>query len=241
MNVRASRLALALAAIAATGAASAQITLYEHDNFNGRSHRATSSLSNLDQNSFNDTASSVTIRGGSWQLCDDAFFRGRCVTLGPGEYPSLRAMGMNDKVSSVRELGWTPDGSGGWSGNNSYNSNAGYNNRYPQNNNWGGGNWGSGSRAVLFSGYNLSGEAFTVNPAGIRNLDPSGFNDKARSLRVESGYWIFCTDSNYEGDCHTYGPGDYASLPGGQDHRISSGRRISNNYPYRSKPNWGGY
>ena len=37
-------------------------------------------------------------------------------------------MGMNDRASSVPELGWTPDGSGGWSG---------------------GGNRGSGSRAVL--------------------------------------------------------------------------------------------
>ncbi len=169
---------IGLFAATLAGAASAQIMLYEHDNFNGRTYRASNSVSNLGETGFNDRASSAQVRSGRWQLCDDAYFRGSCVTLGPGEYPSLRSMGMNDRVSSVRELGWTPDGGGGWSGGN---------------NNWGGGgnwssggNWGSGSRAVLFSGYNLTGEALVVDPSGIRNLDRRGFNDKARSLRVES-------------------------------------------------------
>ena len=34
--------------------------------------------------------------------------------------------------------------------------------------------------------------------------------------------------------------GDYPNLSAGQAHSISSGRRVSNNYPYRSNPNWGG-
>jgi len=230
--------------LAATGVATAEIVLYENDDYNGRSMRSSNSVSNLDSSGFNDRASSVRIRGGRWQLCGDAYFGGSCVTLGPGEYPSLRAMGMNDKVSSVRELGWTPDGGGGWnsSGNtysssnsSSYNNNSTYNtNRYGE-----GGNWGSGKRAVLFSSYNLTGETFVVGAGGARNLDRAGFNDKARSLRVESGYWLFCSDADYQGNCHTYGPGDYPNLPSGQNHSISSGRQVSNNYPYRSNPNWG--
>ena len=71
----------------------------------------------------------------------------------------------------------------------------------------------------------------------MRNLDPTGFNDRASSLRVESGYWIFCSDSDFRGDCRTFGPGDYASLPG-MNNVISSGRQISNDYPYGEKPNW---
>ena len=64
-------------------------------------------------------------------------------------------MGMNDKLSSVRELGWTPDGGGGWSGSHSYNSDSGYNNRYTYNgNNDQGRNWGSGVPAGQFPGYN---------------------------------------------------------------------------------------
>jgi hypothetical protein len=225
------RFTVSALALAASGIAGAQIVLYENDNYSGREYRSFNSVSNLADSGFNDKASSVQVRGGRWQICDDAFFRGRCVTVGPGEYPSLRALGMNDRVSSVREMGWTPDGGGGWSGNSAHGSV-----------NWGdGGNWGGGSRAVLFSGFNLTGEAFVVNPSGVSNLDHRGFNDKARSLRVESGYWIFCSDANFGGECQTYGPGDYPTLSSGQNQRISSGRRVSNNYPYRSAPNWNGY
>jgi hypothetical protein len=234
----------AVGVVAATHAfvASAQILLYEHDKYKGRTFSASNSVSNLNDSGFNDQASSAKISGGRWQLCADAYFRGNCVTLGPGEYPTLRDIGMSDKVSSVRELGWTPDGGGGWnsdssnrySNNNSYNNNSSYNTKR-----WGdGGNWGSGNRAVLYSGYNLSGETFVVNPSGISDLDRTGFNDKARSLRVESGYWIFCSDAGLQGNCHTYGPGDYPNLPSGQNHSISSGRQVSNTYPYRNNPNW---
>jgi len=232
---------VAVGIVAATYAfaASAQLVLYENDNFNWRSFRASNSVSNLDQNGFNDKASSVRVGNGRWQLCDDAYFRGSCVTLNPGEYPSLRAMGMNDKVSSARELGWTPDGGGGWSGGSGNND---YSNHYNNsNNNWtGGGNWGSGSRAVLFEGHNLGGRTFLVSPRGVSNLGDVGFNDKASSLRVESGYWLFCSDAFFQGNCRTFGPGDYPTLPPGFNNRISSGRRVSNDYPYKQNPNWGG-
>ncbi|GMU73680.1 MAG: beta/gamma crystallin family protein [Burkholderiales bacterium] len=218
-------LAAGLAALSVAGASSAQIALYENEGFSGRNYSSSHSVSNLADSGFNDRASSAIVRGGRWQICADAYFAGRCTTLGPGEYPSLEAMGLSNRVSSVRSLGWTPDGGGGW-------------NNQPQ---WGGGggNWGSGSRAILYSGYSLSGETLVVEPGGMSNLDRRGFNDKARSLRVESGYWIFCTDANFQGDCHTYGPGDYPNLPMGQSHAISSGRRVSGNYPYRNNPNWG--
>ena len=35
-------------------------------------------------------------------MCEDAGFHGRCVVLRPGRYPSLAAMGLNDRISSVR-------------------------------------------------------------------------------------------------------------------------------------------
>jgi hypothetical protein len=220
---------VAAATVLAWGAASAQIVLYENDNFGGRSYQSAYSVSNLADSGFNDRASSVIVRGGRWQICSDAYFGGRCETLGPGEYTSLRPMGFNDRVSSVRALGWTPDGGGGWGSSPPKWGGGGP----------GGGSWGSGARAILYSGYDLSGEAFVVSPSGINDLDGRGFNDKARSLRVESGYWIFCSDANFQGNCHTYGPGDYPNLPSGQNHSISSGRRVSGNYPYRNNPNWG--
>ena len=72
----------------------------------------------------------------------------------------------------------------------------------------------------------------------VRNFDRTGFNDRAESVRIESGYWVFCSDANFEGECRTFGPGDYPNLPRELDHRISSARLISNSYPYSGAPQW---
>jgi hypothetical protein len=98
--------------------------------------------------------------------------------------------------------------------------------------------WGRHARVVLYEGPNLSGRAFVVNSDYMRNLDGTGFNDRAESLRVEDGYWMFCSDANFQGTCRTFGPGQYAQLPPGLADRISSGRRIAEHYPYRDRPNW---
>jgi hypothetical protein len=72
----------------------------------------------------------------------------------------------------------------------------------------------------------------------VRSLDDSGFNDRASSLRIERGYWMFCSDANFAGECRTFGPGDYPTLPQGLSNRISSGRKVNNEYPYNQSPNW---
>ncbi|MDH5245821.1 MAG: beta/gamma crystallin family protein [Betaproteobacteria bacterium] len=111
-----------IAACLTAGSALAQVALYENDNFGGRVYRSSSAVPNLHHTGFNDKASSVVVQNGRWQLCSDAGFRGNCVTLDPGVYPSLAAMGMNDKVSSVQELGGRP--APGYGGNNQWGGNA---------------------------------------------------------------------------------------------------------------------
>ena len=91
--------------------------------------------------------------------------------------------------------------------------------------------------ATLFSERNFAGRAFTLGGEGAPNLDGQ-FNDQASSLKVESGYWIFCSDAGFRGECQTFGPGEYPVLPPELNNRVSSGRRISNNYPYANRPNW---
>jgi uncharacterized protein YcfJ len=59
-------------------------------------------VNNFDRFGFNDRASSVEVIGNRWEACDDVRFNGRCVVLRPGRYPSLGAMGLNDRVSSGR-------------------------------------------------------------------------------------------------------------------------------------------
>jgi hypothetical protein len=317
---------LAVVAMVVAASASAQeITLYQNSNFSGPQFSATSSIQNLDYTGFNDRASSVVIRSGTWQLCADAFFRGQCVTLNPGQYPSLSAMGLNNTVSSIRETGWQGGGGGGgnWSGGSgggwggggggaitlydspgltgrSYSTSAPINNlddvRFNDRassamiaggtwqlcadadfqsscevlgpgrhdnlggvtgrvssvrpfggggggggggNLGGGGGWGGAARVVMYENPGFSGRSYVVNNDVVSNLGNVGFNDRASSLRVERGYWMFCTDANFMGECRTLGPGDYPNLPYGLSNRISSGRRISDNYPYGgAPPNW---
>lgn len=101
MNASA-RLFIGLAVAAAASQVSAQVRFYEHDDFRGRSFTAERPIGDFAQFGFNDRASSAIVRRGFWELCDNAGFGGRCVVLGPGRYTSLSAMGMNDRVSSVR-------------------------------------------------------------------------------------------------------------------------------------------
>lgn len=98
------RTAVAVAALAIGAHASAQITFYEADNFQGRSFTTTRQIKNFERFGFNDRASSVLVTRQRWEVCDDVRYSGRCVILRPGQYPSLRAMGLNDRVSSVRPI-----------------------------------------------------------------------------------------------------------------------------------------
>lgn len=96
--------ALALAAAAFAGHASAEIVFYEKPNFDGRYMSAERNVDNLRRWGFNDRATSVEVRGERWEVCEDAHHTGRCVVLRKGSYPSLGAMGLNNQISSARAL-----------------------------------------------------------------------------------------------------------------------------------------
>ena len=59
-------------------------------------------VADLEDVRFNDTTQSVRVRSGDWEVCEDVDFRGRCRTLGPGEYASLERL--SNRISSVREV-----------------------------------------------------------------------------------------------------------------------------------------
>ncbi len=305
MKTRQARLTLLCGLAWAGVAGAAEITLWEAPGFRGHTYSSHQTIANFDDVGFNDRASSVVIRSGSWQLCSDAYFRGRCVTLAAGEYPSLASMGLESSVSSVRELsGWSGGGGGGgasrarvilyegggFSGRPydvdgpvmnfdplGFNDRArsmivnegtwelcadaqfgGYCQRFGPGRyanlgslsgqlssmrpaggaGGGGGGWGGGPRAILYERAGMSGRSFVMGNQVMANLDGTGFNDRASSLRVEGGYFVFCTDANFGGECRTFGPGDYPTLPRGMENRISSGRRINESYPYNAAPNW---
>ncbi len=99
------RTAMAVAGIAFAAQAVAQVTLYEHDGFQGRSFSADRKIDNFESSGFNDRASSVVVLSDRWEVCEHARFGGQCIVLRPGRYPSLESMGMNDRVSSIRPIG----------------------------------------------------------------------------------------------------------------------------------------
>ena len=101
----ASRCVMAVLALALAAPAAAQITVYEHDGFQGRSITTRQAIEDLRQRGFNDRGSSAVVVGARWEICENAGYGGSCRVLRPGQYASLGAMGLNDRVSSVRELG----------------------------------------------------------------------------------------------------------------------------------------
>ena len=96
--------AMGIAGLAVATTAAAQVTLYSRDDFRGEQLSTDRVVRNMEWVGFNDRASSVVVDGGRWQVCEDADFSGRCAVLEPGQYPSLRAIGLNNEISSVRPV-----------------------------------------------------------------------------------------------------------------------------------------
>ena len=93
--MRTLKMALAVAGVALATQAAAQITLYEGEGFRGPAVTADKAIWDFDPFGFNDRARSLVVTSGTWQVCQDARFQGHCVVLQPGNYDSLRSMGMS--------------------------------------------------------------------------------------------------------------------------------------------------
>lgn len=91
-----------LALLTGTFAGAADLVLYTDGDFQGRPLNVVIDLRQLGSLNFNDRASSVVIEKGAWVLCTDEDFGGSCVTLEPGRYASLKELGLEDTVTSVR-------------------------------------------------------------------------------------------------------------------------------------------
>ncbi len=94
--------ALVVAGAAIATQAVADVTFYENENFQGRSFTAKKQVNNFKSAGFNDRASSIVVLRDRWEACENVKFGGHCVVLRPGRYASLRAMGLNNRISSVR-------------------------------------------------------------------------------------------------------------------------------------------
>jgi uncharacterized protein YcfJ len=106
------RNALTVAGVVLATQAAADVTFYEREDFRGKSFSTEQPLANFKHFGFNDRASSVVVDRDWWQVCEDAQYAGRCAILRPGRYPSLAAMGLNNRISSVRIMNGNARGDG---------------------------------------------------------------------------------------------------------------------------------
>src|SRR5438093_679449 len=95
---------------------------------------------------------------------------------------------------------------------------------------------------VLATGAALAGEITLYERPGfqgrsmtLRNnmpdLDRTRFNDRAESIVVRDGVWEVCTDARYGGRCARLQPGEYPTLDGPLNDRISSAREVAQYAP----------
>jgi hypothetical protein len=86
----------------ASAAAAADLTLYTDRGFEGRPLNVVIDMRQLGSMNFDKRASSLVIEKGAWIVCTGEDFTGKCQTLEPGKYPSLRELGLDDAITSVR-------------------------------------------------------------------------------------------------------------------------------------------
>jgi len=171
------------------------IELYGQPGFGGRTLMLDRDTPTLENTGFDDRASSIVVREGTWQLCADPGYSGSCRIYAPGRYADL-GYGMAKQVTSARLLRSRRDApaelSGGVFGPDS-------------------GPIDGRSRVILFSQNNFGGESIAV--AGVNGtLDRMDFDDSAASMLIEGGRWVFCTEEYFRGDCKEIGPGRYPNL-----------------------------
>ena len=85
------------------GSRSADVVLFEHGSYNGRSYGIDSDIYNLNTIGFNDKISSIEIRSGTWEVCEHVNFGGRCQIINASN-AGLGGLRLNDNISSIRRV-----------------------------------------------------------------------------------------------------------------------------------------
>jgi hypothetical protein len=170
-------------ALLAGHAAAADLTLYADDDYQGRALAVVIDERQLGVLNFDDRASSVVIENGAWILCSDQDYQGQCVTLEPGRYASLQALGIEDTITSVRRR--DPVSIVVFS--------------EPR----------RASDVVLFAAKDYGGASHAV---GGSQSDLRAAERAATSVVIARGQWELCGEPGFRGQCVTLGPGKYASL-----------------------------
>ena len=195
------------------------ITVYDDRDFRGRNANFRDDVADLRSAGMNDRIVSFEIaRGETWEVCEHAFYAGRCQVF-TGYESDLRQRGWSRMISSMRRVRGG-GGGGGWGGGS------------------GGGGWGGGGGnergLVLYSGRNFGGQSRVITGFAndLRQID---FSDQAESVRVPRGErWELC--DNIEFDRCRVVDADISDL-----NRIGLRRKISSVRPLRGGGGGGGW
>lgn len=79
------------------------VVLYDGPDFSGRQVRIQGDTPSLYKRGFDDQASSMVIREGTWQVCTSDGYDGFCHTFQPGEYADLRRL--DNRIGSLKRVG----------------------------------------------------------------------------------------------------------------------------------------
>jgi hypothetical protein len=181
------------AVLVAGNALAADITLYADDDYQGRALAVVIDQRQLGVMNFDDRTSSVVVERGTWTLCGGEDYREQCVTLGPGRYPSLAALGLDNAVTSVRRQ--EPTSIGDFQGADAVLKSAGT----------------DAASVVLYAGNDYSGGSRGIDEPQTE-LESAPFHGAAISAVIARGRWNLCSDAGFKGECVTLGPGKYPSL-----------------------------
>jgi len=178
-------------ALFASNAIGADLTLYADDDYQGRALGVVIDERQLGVLNFDKRASSVVVENSAWILCTGEEYSGQCITLEPGRYASLQALGLDNAITSVRRrdaanVGVFKDAAGPKS-------------------------TAEAADIVLFASKDYRGPSHTVDRPRP-DLRVESLQAEATSAVIAKGQWKLCEDSEFRGPCVTLGPGKYPSL-----------------------------
>jgi len=214
---------LVAAAFLSTAANAADLLLYADDDYQGRQLAVVIDERDLGVLNFEKRASSVVVETGTWVLCSGDDYTGECITLAPGRYASLRALGLDDAVTSVRRRDPVSLGTFG--------------NIEPSERPASAARTGAPSAAdiVLYAAKEYAGASQPLDQSQS-DLHADALQGKATSTVIAAGTWELCQDTFYRGQCVTLGPGKYPSLEElGLTHGVGSVRRTVDPAPPKDK------
>ena len=179
-----------------------RIVLYQDRGFGGTSVELTKTMGGLERSADYSGANAAVVYGGVWRLCSRQYFRGECADFAPGQYADLGTL--RGHVASAELVAVTSTATVGTVAAPVV-----------------------AGQVLLYDSPNFRGQSVAIDGGAVRDLHVVGFVDCAASMRIVSGTWMFCTDSDFRGECRTMGPGEYAHLPRDVDRRIASIRRLT--------------